>query len=138
MHEHAVNVILTFQVVQQQHQLALSRKADLLASLAFMRNGDATTIQDVSEDPWQSDDCDLFALADGTGKIVALHTTTFEFPVAIAEDLLHRSLGERNNSAWWYSGKRLYQVVLQPYYEGAPAHSPLLGTVIVGRGIENI
>jgi signal transduction histidine kinase/ActR/RegA family two-component response regulator len=136
MHEQAVNVILTFQVVQQQHQLALSRKADLLASLAFMRNGDATTIQDVSEDPWQSDDCDLFALADGTGKIVALHTTTFEFPVAIAEDLLHRSLKERNNSAWWYSGKRLYQVVLEPYYGGVPAHSPLLGTVIVGRGID--
>jgi len=95
MHEHAVNVILTFQVVQQQHQLALSRKADLLASLAFMRNGDATTIQDVSEDPWQSDDCDLFALADGTGKIVALHTTTFEFPVAIAEDLM-----ESEHAAW--------------------------------------
>jgi hypothetical protein len=136
MHEQAVNVILTFQVVQQQHQLALSRKADLLASLAFMRNGDATTIQDVSEDPWQSDDCDLFALADGTGKIVALHTTTFEFPVAIAEDLLHRSVKERNNSAWWYSGKRLYQVVLEPFYEGPPAHSPLLGTVIVGHGID--
>src|ERR1700674_832792 len=45
----ARNAMLTFQVLQQQQQqIALSRKADLLATLAYMRNGDATTIQDVS------------------------------------------------------------------------------------------
>ncbi len=54
------NAILTFQVVQHQRQLALSRKADLLATLALMRNGDATTIDDASEDPWRSDESDLF------------------------------------------------------------------------------
>jgi signal transduction histidine kinase/ActR/RegA family two-component response regulator len=134
--EDALNALLTFQVVQHQHQVALSRKADLLASLAFMRNGDATTIQDISEDPWQSDDCDLFVLADGSGKIVALHTTTLEFPVATAEDLLRRSRKEGSTSGWWYSGKRLYQVVLQPFYDGVPTKSTLLGTVIVGRGID--
>ena len=134
--EHALNAILTFQVVERQHQVTLSRKADLLASLASMRNGDATTIQDVSEDPWQSDDCDLFVLADRSGKIVALHTTTLEFPVATAEDLLRRSLKEGNAAGWWYSGKRLYQVVLQSFYDGAPTKSTLLGTVIVGRGID--
>src|SRR2546429_2397407 len=53
----ARNAMLTFQVLQHQQQIALSRKADLLATLAYMRNGDATTIQDVSEDPWQSDEC---------------------------------------------------------------------------------
>ena len=68
----ARNDTLTFQVVQHQQQMALSRKADLLASLAMMRNGDATTIKDASEDPWQSDDCNLFVLADKSGKIVAL------------------------------------------------------------------
>src|SRR5260221_14770946 len=51
----ARNATLTFQVMEHQHQMALSRKADLLASLAYMRNGDATTIKDVSEDPWKSD-----------------------------------------------------------------------------------
>ena len=40
----ARNATLTFQVMEHQHQIALSRKADLLASLAYMRNGDATTI----------------------------------------------------------------------------------------------
>jgi hypothetical protein len=46
----ARNAILTFQTVQRQ-QSALSRKADLLTSLAFMRYGDATAITDASEDP---------------------------------------------------------------------------------------
>jgi two-component system, cell cycle sensor histidine kinase and response regulator CckA len=130
----ARNVILTFQFLQHQHQLALSHKADLLASLAFMRNGDPTTIQDASEDPWQSEDCDLFVLANATGKIMALHAPTSEFPVATAEDLLHRSLNENSTSGWWYSGKRLYQVVLQPFYDAGPTKTQL-GTVIVGHGI---
>ena len=64
----ARNATLTFQVMQHQHQIALSHKADLLASLAYMRNGDATTIKDVSEDPWKSDDFNMFALADKKGK----------------------------------------------------------------------
>jgi signal transduction histidine kinase/CheY-like chemotaxis protein len=134
--EDALNVIHTFQVVQHQHQVGLRRKADLLASMALMRNGDATTIQEVSEDPWQSGDCDLLVLADKNGKIVALHSGILPFPVATAEKLLDGSLKEPSNSGWWYSGNRLYQVVLQPYYEGSPGKSPLLGTVIVGRGLD--
>jgi signal transduction histidine kinase/ActR/RegA family two-component response regulator len=132
----ALNAILSFQVLQHQHQVALERKADLLASLAFMRNGDAATIQDVSEDPWQSEDCDLLVLADGGGKIIALHATNAQFPMDTAENLLRKSLKGGKNSAWWYSGSRLYQVVLEPFYDGTPAKGTLLGTVIVGRSIE--
>jgi hypothetical protein len=60
----ARNATLMFQVMEHQHQMALSRTADLLASLAYMRNGDTTAIEDASEDPWKSDDCNMFALAD--------------------------------------------------------------------------
>jgi signal transduction histidine kinase/ActR/RegA family two-component response regulator len=134
--QEALNTVLTFEVVQHQHQVTLSRKADLLASVAFMRNGDATTIQDVSEDPWQSGECDLFVLADPSGKIVALHSTIPEFPIATAEQMLARSLQDGSTAGWWYSGSRLYQVVLQPFYDGAPLKGNLLGTVIVGRGID--
>ena len=134
--QEALNAVLTFQIVQHEHQVALSRKADLLASLAFMRNGDATAIQDVSEDPWRSNDCDLFVLADRHGKIVALHSTIPEFPIANAEQMLAHSLKQSDTAGWWYSGKRLYQVVLQPFYDGTPAKSNLLGTVIVGRSMD--
>ena len=45
------NVILTFQVMQQQHQISLNHTADLLATVASMRNGDVTTINEAGEDP---------------------------------------------------------------------------------------
>ena len=37
--------------MQQERQIALSHKADLLATVASMRNGDVTTINDAGEDP---------------------------------------------------------------------------------------
>ena len=82
----ARNATLTFQVVQHQQRTALSRKAELLASLAYMRNEDATAIKDASEDPWQSDDCNLFVLADKSGRIVAFHSTSPSFPITAAQD----------------------------------------------------
>src|SRR5689334_15383976 len=78
--EDARNSILTFQVMEQQRRLVLSRKADLLATLAYMRNGDPTVIHEVSHDPWQSEECDLFALVDSKGKITALQSRISDFP----------------------------------------------------------
>lgn len=134
--EESQNAMMTFQVLQHGHLVALMRKADLLSSLATMRNGDPTAIDDVGKDPWHSDECDLMVLSDAGGKIVALHTTMDEFPVATAQELLGLDLEELNATGWWYSGTRLYQVVLKQFYSGAPTKSNLLGTVIVGRGID--
>jgi signal transduction histidine kinase len=136
--EEALNAVLTFRVLQHDHEVILRRKADLLASMASMRNGDATSIQDVGEDPWQSDECHLLLLADQEGKIVALHTTLDEFPVATAQVRLSRSLQQSDKAAWWYSGSRLYQVVIHPFYDGTASKSTLLGTVVVGRAIDPI
>jgi len=133
--EDVQNAIRTFQIVQRQQQTALSRKADLLASLAFMRNGDASAITDASQDPWQSEDCNLFVLADKSGKIVALHSTGPSLSLASAQDLVSRSVDHGETSSWWFSNRGLYQVVLQPYYDGAPKRA-LLGTVVVGRWID--
>ena len=132
----ARNATLTFQVVQRQQQMALSRKADLLASLAMMRNGDATAIRDASEDPWQSDDCNLFALADRKGKIVALRSTGPAFPPAVAQEMVSRSVIRGETSGWWFSGSNLYHVVLQPFYDGTPKKNNLMGVVVVGRLID--
>ncbi|HYL86580.1 MAG TPA: ATP-binding protein [Candidatus Angelobacter sp.] len=134
--EGARNAILSFRVVQQQQQIALSRKADLLAILAYIRNGDSSIIQDASENPWQSDDCNLFVLADRKGKVVALRATTPALSTATAGELLRRSLKEGGKDGWWLSGKRLYQVVWQSYYSDAPLNNTLLGTVVVGREID--
>jgi two-component system, cell cycle sensor histidine kinase and response regulator CckA len=131
--EGAHSAILTFQVVQHQHQIELSHKAELLASLATMRDGHPTAIQEASQDPWQSDDRELFALADTSGKIVALRTTDPDLPVAKAEEMLRRTPEGKNATAWWFTGNGLYQVVQQPFYEYHPLKNSPLGTVIVGR-----
>lgn len=134
--EESQNALVTFQVVEHGHLLALMRKADLLASLVTLRNGDPSAIEDAGKDPWQSEECDLLALADANGKIVAIHTTMDGFPQATAQEVFNHALKQRNSAGWWYSGTRLYQVVLKPFYSGAPGKGNLLGTVIVGRGID--
>jgi signal transduction histidine kinase len=135
--EDARDAVLTIQAVQHQREMMLSRKADLLAILAYLRNGDATAIQDISESPWQSGDCDLFALADRKGKIIALRTTMSRLSAATAEKLLQRSLKKDDSGAgWWFGNGDLFQVVLHPYYEDESRKSRLLGTVIVGRELD--
>lgn len=136
--EGARNAILTFQVMQQQHQIVLSQKADLLATLASMRDGDASTIRDASEDPWGSEDCDLFVIADRTAKVTALHTRFSDFSAGRAERFLLRSLIEQSNTGWWFSGSNLYQVVLQPFYEDLGRKRKFTGTIVVGRVIDSV
>jgi signal transduction histidine kinase len=136
MEQDARNAVLTIQAVQHQREMLLTRKADLLATLAYMRNGDATTIEDARQDPWRFGDCDLFALADRKGKIVALHTTTAKLSIATTEKLLRRSFEEGSGPGWWFDDGHLFQVVLQPYYDDEPGKSRLLGTVVVGRELD--
>ena len=126
------NATLTVQAVHHQQKTSLSRKADLLASLAYMRNGDPTAIRDASEDPWQSDDCNLFVLTDKSAKIVALHSSTSSLTVAAVQEMASRSIQRGESSSWWFSGSSLYQVVLQPFYDNNARKTPL-GFVFVGR-----
>ena len=126
------NATLTVQAVHRQQKTSLSRKADLLASLAYMRNGDPTAIRDASEDPWQSDDCNLFVLANKNAKIVALHSTTSSLTIPDAQEMVSRSITRGESSSWWFTGTSLYQVVLQPFYENS-SRKNLLGFVVVGR-----
>src|SRR5215469_15667531 len=127
--------ILRFQVIAEQRHMILSRKADLLATLAFLRGGDSTTIRDASADPWQSEDCDLFALVDAKGKITALHTKTTEVPseVAVAKGMIGHLLEDSDRQEWLVSGKRIYQIAVKPFYKDSPANHILLGQVVVGR-----
>jgi signal transduction histidine kinase/CheY-like chemotaxis protein len=133
----AQNAIWTFRVVEHQEQTALSRKADLLASLALMRNGDPTAVEDASEDPWQSDDCNLFVLADKNGKIVALHSLTRDFPLDAAQKMFMHSVALGETSDWWFGGGNLYQVALKPFYEGPARKANLRGFVAVGHLIDD-
>jgi signal transduction histidine kinase/CheY-like chemotaxis protein len=132
----ARNAALTLQAIQNQQQTALSRKADLLASVAFMRSGDTTAIEDAGSDPWQSEDCNLFVLADKNGVITALHSNGTPFPESVAQKMFWRSLSRNESSGWWSSGRNLYQIALQPFYEDQIRKQNLEGYVIVGHLVD--
>jgi signal transduction histidine kinase len=132
----ANSALLTFEVIEHQQQVALNHKADLLATLAEIRNGEPSTIQDSSEDPWQSGNCNLFALANSQGKIVALHATAKHFDAASAEKMLQRTFLRRSSTGWWYGAGHLYQIVLRPIYDQTDLGKAFLGSVIVGHEID--
>lgn len=132
----ADTAVRTFRFVQKQRQITMAHKADLLAALAEMRNDDPSTIQDPSEDPWQTGDFNLFALADGSGKMIALRTTDPGFPPEAAESELRRMRALRQTSGWWYGGGHLYQVALQSIYGATTPKGASAGTVVVGHEID--
>lgn len=132
----ADTTVRTYQFVHRQEQIALARKADLLAALAEMRNDDPSAIEDSSQDPWQSEDFNLFALADRSGKILALRTSDPGFPLTNAETQLRNMKLRRVTSGWWYGNGNLYQVALQSINNGGAPNGGSMGTVVVGHAID--
>ena len=134
--EDARNSILTFQVMEQQRRQVLGRKAELLATLAYMRNGDPTVIRDVSQDPWQSEECDLFALVDSKGKITALQSKISDFPADVSSERIKDLVRDAGTEDWWVNGKQIYQVVVKRFFKDPPINSVPIGAVVVGREID--
>ena len=134
--EDARNSILTFQVMEQQRRLVLGRKAELLATLAYMRNGDPTVIREVSQNPWQSEECDLFALVDSKGKITALQSRISDFPADVSGEGIKDLVGGAGSRDWWVNGKQIYQVVVKRFFKDPPINSMPMGAVVVGREID--
>jgi signal transduction histidine kinase/ActR/RegA family two-component response regulator len=133
----ARNAMMTFAIFQRQQQESLSHKADLLASMATMRNGDATAIAEVGDNPWQSDECNLFVLADKDGTVQGLRSRGWSFPQTEAQQMLTQSLRRHESSGWWFAAGNLYQIVMQPFYSGAPDNKKLQGFVVVGRTVDD-
>jgi hypothetical protein len=125
-----------FDKVQRQLQLQLSRTASLLAEIptlkALMTTQDALTIQDGSVPFWRLAGSDLFILADPEGRVVALDVTQAGLDRKAAEENLRNSLKEGQDSAWWYSGGRLYWNFFRPILAGTGNNAKVLGLVAIG------
>jgi len=135
------NSLTTFQSFQRQREQALERSAELLANLptlrALMTTHDEATIQDGSTDSWRLAGSDLLVLADRTGKLMALQTSTAGFTRGAARDALARTLQSGDPRDWWFGGGRLYEVFLRPIYFGPTANNTLLGVLAVGYEIDD-
>jgi signal transduction histidine kinase len=135
------NSVITFENIRAERQLELNRKAEILSTLpsvkALMADGDTSSVEGVSDEVWHSDNLDLFALSDWTGKIVALRTKTSEFPTSTAQEMFSQSRGTGESGGWWFGHGHLYQVAVHPIDLGAPDGNRRLGTVVVGREIDS-
>lgn len=135
------NSVAVFQDFQRQREVNLTRSAELLANLpslkALMTTRDAATIQDASADIWRLASSDLFVLADPTGTVLAIHTTSLGITRTLAQDLLKGSLREDQPSFWWYGAGHLYEVFLQPIYFGPAKNGNALGVLGVGHEISD-
>jgi signal transduction histidine kinase len=130
-----------FESVQQKLQVQLSRTAALLAELptlkALMTSRDAPTIQDGSMPFWKLAGSDLFLLADPRGKVMGLHVTRAGLEASEAGDQLAASLGEGEDSTWWFAGGRLYWVFLRSITAGVGNNEKQLGLVAVGYEVDS-
>jgi signal transduction histidine kinase len=128
--------IQEFGRVQEQSKDQLSLTASLLAEIptlkALMTTHDAPTIQDGSTPFWNLAGSDLFVLADPSGRVVALDVTREGLNRETAEKDLGSSLRDGRDSAWWYSGGRLYWVFLRPILAGSGANAKVLGLLAMG------
>lgn len=134
----AQNSLTVFEILRHQHQVALSRKADLLATLAMLSENSGVEFKKSVENPLDSSNDDLMVLANAGGKVLALHSNRSDFTEEAAETLLRTSLQRGVKSDWWLNRGRLYQVELQPI-EGDPSvsGSASAGNVIVGQELSD-
>jgi signal transduction histidine kinase len=137
--EELSNSVVVFRDFQRQREISLSSSAELLANLpnlkALMTTRDSATIQDASADIWRLAPSDVFVLADPTGAVMAIHTSTPGFTRSAAEEFFKNSLATDQPSFWWYGGGHLYQVFLRPIYFGTPKTGSVLGVLAIGREI---
>jgi signal transduction histidine kinase len=133
--------VRTFESVQRQRELQLSRTAAMLADLptlkALMSTEHAPTIQDGSESFWKLAGSDLFVLARPDKQVVALHMTRPGWSVSTAEHDLKRSTELGEDAAWWYDDGRLYWVFLHPVTAGAADNAQQLGFLAVGYQVDS-
>ena len=134
------NSVVTFQSLQEQRESTLSRSAALLAALpplkAVMTSQDRATIQDASATFWNLIGSDLFVLADGGGRLMAMHTARPGLTEDEAKAAMARSGANGESKAWWFGSGRLFQIFLQPIYFGAEDDGLRIGTVAVGYEID--
>jgi signal transduction histidine kinase len=133
------NSIQTFQSFQRERERTLDRSAALLADLpnlrALMTTQHPATIQDASEDVWKLAGSDLFLLANQTGKVVALHTSSPGFTAEMAQPFLQAPLDKQGQ--WWVGGSHLYEVFARPIYFGPSSEDHVLGFLAVGYEIND-
>jgi hypothetical protein len=100
----ANNSLMISEILQYQRRMVMSRKADLLATSAFLSNNDTNTFRDSTDNPLDTSRSDLEMLAEPSGRMVALHSTHIGLSSQNLEPLLRSSLARNRSSDWARAG----------------------------------
>ena len=132
--------IATLRNIQSQRQQMLTREVSLLAALpvlkSLMTTSDERTIRDGAADFYELSGGDLFALADGSGKPVALYEGgASREPAALSQSFIPNIHGALQPSYVIVRGN-LFEVAVQPLFFGAAASGTRLGYVLLGYSVD--
>ncbi len=132
--------ISTLRNIQAQRQQMLSREVSLLAALpvlkSLMTTSDERTIRDGAADFYELSGGDLFALADGNGKPVALYQGGSSIdPASLSPSVIPQIHGALQPSFAMVRGS-LFEVAVQPLFFGAAASGTRLGYVLLGYSVD--
>jgi len=135
------NSVATFENVQGQREANLARSARLMADLpvvrALMTTRHAATIQDASTELWQTAGSDALVLADASGKVMAIQSSSADLSRTDVQEQLSDSLSRTDTVSWWLCGKHLFEVAARPIYLGDSAPNRVIGFLAVASEIDD-
>ena len=131
----------TFQNIQVQRQEMLRREAALLADLpslkSLMTTEDGPTIRDGGVEFYSVSGSDFFALADRSGKLMALYENGAAWNGTENVPEISSSVFTSNEPQYVLRSGRLYEVSAEPLFFGSPLTGTHLGYVAVGYAIND-
>ena len=132
--------ISTLHNIEAQRQQMLTREASLLAALpilkSLMTTSDEQTIRDAGADFYGLSGGELFGLADGNGKLIAIFEGgASRDPAEVTQSILPLGAGASEPSFLTVRGN-LYEVAVQPLYFGAASVGIRLGYVVLGYSVD--
>ena len=132
--------ISTLRNIQVQRQQMLTREVSLLAALpilkSLMTTSDERTIRDGAAEFYELSGGDLFALADGNGKPVALYAGGASRDAGELSDSLVAQMHGARQPGFVLARGNLFEVAVQPLYFGAAGTGTRLGYVLLGYAID--
>lgn len=135
------NSVNTYLLFEQQGDTTLTRSAELLANIPNIRGivatHDASKIQPASAELWRMSGCDLLALADSHGSILALDTLSKSFSEKHAQNAIAHTLQRHSQHDWWFGANLLYEVWLEPVHATTKDEPDPLGFIVVGHHIND-
>jgi signal transduction histidine kinase len=132
--------ISTLHNIQVQRQRMLTREVSLLAALpvlkSLMTTSDERTIRDGGAEFYELSGGDLFGLADGNGKLIAVYEAgASRDPGELSQSDISRVPGVAGPSYVLMRGN-LYEVAVQPLYFGNATAGTRLGYVLLGYAVD--